>query len=95
MDKKVGAYEFKSVTPMPVQRREALSPIIYPEVLAAMKAVSITQEALAEILGFTPRTLRNKLTGRTPLSLDEAIAIRNNIAPGIDLETLFRREGKP
>lgn len=64
---------------------------IYSEVTEAMKAAGIRQEKLAAILGITPRSLRNKLTDRTPLTLDEAIAIRDSVAPGRDLEALFRK----
>lgn len=60
-----------------------------------MKAAGIQQGTLAAILGITPRSLRNKLAGKTPMTLDEAIAIRDSVAPGRDLEALFQKEGKP
>ena len=70
-----------------------LTAYIYPKVISAMKATGIRQEKLAENLGITPRSMRNKLTGKTPLTLDEAIAIRDSVAPGRDLEALFRKAG--
>lgn len=64
---------------------------VFLQVLAKMKAAHVSQEALAAKLRITPRSLRNKLQGKTPLTLDEAIAIRDSLSPEQELEVLFRK----
>lgn len=65
---------------------------VFLQVLAKMKAAHVSQETLAAKLRITPRSLRNKLKGKTPLTLDEAIAIRDSLSPGSGLEQFFGKE---
>lgn len=58
-----------------------------------MKERKITGRQLADVLGIEHRSVTNKMNGTTPITFDEAIAIRDFVQPGGDLETLFQRDG--
>lgn len=49
---------------------------------------------LASELGMSDKTLRNKLNGITDFTWNEALAIRNLINPGMDIEKLFEKTEK-
>lgn len=67
---------------------------IFPSLSEQMKAGRITGRQIADILHIDYRTVVNKMNGRTAITFDEAVAIRNYVQPGGDLETLFQRAGK-
>lgn len=56
---------------------------------ALMKQNRVTQAQLAQCTSKTERSIRNKLAGRQPFTLEEAIAIRNRFFPDEELEALF------
>ena len=49
---------------------------------------------LASELGMSVKTLRNKINGVTDFTWPEALAIRNKIRPGMDIEMLFEKVEK-
>lgn len=64
---------------------------VYTHLKDLMKQNRVTQAQLAQCTGKTERSIRNKLAGRQPFTLEEAIAIRNRFFPDEELEALFNR----
>lgn len=63
--------------------------IKYPNLRAEMARAGMTICSLSGALGMDRNRLSRKLSGRTPLSLDEAIRIRAAIHSTLTLEELF------
>ncbi len=57
-----------------------------------MLMVNITICQLAEKIGVTEKTLRNKINGVTDFTWPEVLKIRGVVAPHLRLEELFRRD---
>lgn len=68
-----------------IERRERM----YRNLLAEMVRRNITGKAVCEVAGFSSRTWLNKSKGITQFTLNEAIAIREQFFPDLDLEYLF------
>lgn len=58
---------------------------------AAMATKNISAKALAQVMGSTEKTARNKLDGITEFTFGEAMAISENLFPEYDLRYLFAR----
>lgn len=63
--------------------------IKYPNLRAEMAWAGITLCSLAGMLGMDRNRLSRKLSGRTSLSLEEAISIRDAICSRMSVEELF------
>lgn len=63
--------------------------IKYPNLRAEMAWAGITLCSLAGMLGMDRNRLSRKLSGRTSLSLEEAIRIRDAICSRLSVEELF------
>lgn len=59
--------------------------------MAEMARRDLTTDDLAKIIKINPRTVRNKLYGRTEFKWPEVIKIRDSIAPDKTLEELFEK----
>lgn len=59
---------------------------------AEMKRNGISNADLQVILSCSPKTFTNKLNASTPLSIWDAIKIRDTFFPSMDLEYLFAKE---
>lgn len=56
---------------------------------AEMVRFGVGVSDLQRILNCTDRTVRNKLSGVTEFSVNEAFAIRDSLFPGLRIEYLF------
>lgn len=65
--------------------------IAYPVLAGEIAKRGIKKVSIASGAGMTDRCLRNKLTGLTPFSLPEALAIKNRFFPDMDFEYLFSK----
>ena len=61
----------------------------YPEFERQLKERNITRHQVSKLLGISPYGLYKKLHGEAPLSLAEAIAIRDAYFPDENVEDLF------
>lgn len=64
---------------------------MYRNLMAEMVRRDLTADDLAKIIKINPRTVRNKLFGRTEFKWPEVIMIRDSIAPDKTLEELFEK----
>ncbi len=64
----------------------------YLILIGEMAKRSITIEAVSKLLGLHRNTISNKLNGKTPFSIDEAIEIKDAFFSDWKMEELFRRE---
>lgn len=62
---------------------------MYRELLGEMLKRGITRKELADKIGVSDKTIRNKICGRTDFSWSEIKAIRDIVAPDFGLEELF------
>lgn len=59
---------------------------------AEMARYGISAEDLARVTKKTPRSIRDKISGKRDFTLPEGAAIRDAFFPGMSLEYLFSRE---
>jgi predicted transcriptional regulator len=64
---------------------------MYRNLMAEMVRRNLTVDDLAKIIKIDPRTLRNRIYGRTDFKWPEVTKIRDNIAPDKTLEELFEK----
>ena len=62
--------------------------VIYPGLVLAMGDRGMTQADIARALGLTRKTIQKKLSGKSRLHVDEAVAIMG-LFPGWTLDDLF------
>lgn len=65
---------------------------MYPNLNAEMARRNITQADLAEKLDRTRATMSLKLSGKAPITLDEAFAIKEALRTRLTLDVLFATE---
>lgn len=65
---------------------------MYPNLRAEMKRKGITLAWLADQLGITIGTLSQKLTGKSPFTLNEAKKIKEILELDIPIEILFKED---
>ncbi len=58
---------------------------------AEMVRRNISAKDIAKVLGIGDRAARDRLAGRVQFSIDEALAVRNNFFPELDIDYLFMR----
>ena len=66
--------------------------VIYPRLREKMAETGCNTSVLSRRLCITRNSLWRKLEGTSRISLEDAIKIRNIVAPGEDLEKLFSNE---
>lgn len=66
--------------------------IVYPELEAGLAGKGIRKTEVCGLLHIMPRTLSNKLAGKSHFTVEEAIAIREQWFRDIPIETLFRKQ---
>lgn len=64
---------------------------MYPNVNAEMARRNMLQSDLADILGITRATMSLKLSGKAPISLDEAFQIKEALHTRLSLDVLFNK----
>lgn len=64
---------------------------MYLNLKTEMMKMGITIEEIASKLGLTRGTIFNKIEGKTPLTYDEAMAIKDQFFPYADLQWLFKK----
>lgn len=65
---------------------------MYRFLRAEMVKSNIPMYKLAQQIGVTEKTLRNKLNGKTDFTWQEALKIRRIVNPKMELEELFQTE---
>lgn len=64
---------------------------MYPNLAAELARKGLKQKDIAPILGIRPATLSSKLSGKSPLLLDEAFTIQKTFFPNSSLDYLFEK----
>lgn len=67
--------------------------IQYPVLAGKMAERGVTKKVAAEALNITPRSLKNKLTGRSEFTWNQVITLQSRFFPDVTKEALMRREG--
>ena len=57
---------------------------------AEMARNGVSAAAIQKVIGCSPRTVTNKMSGTTEFTVGEAMEIRNQLFPGLQLEYLFQ-----
>lgn len=65
---------------------------MFPNLDAEMARYRVSQGTLATAIGVKPYTMSLKLKGKAPITLSEAVKIRNTINKELSLEYLFATE---
>lgn len=66
--------------------------IVYPNLESAMQRSGIRKSDLSMLLNCDPKSLWNKLNGRSEFTINEAFLIRDTYFPNLSIEYLFRRK---
>lgn len=64
---------------------------VYPVLVGEIAKRGIKKNVIAQCIGASPRSLRNKLAGESEFTLPQAISIRNRFFPDMSVEDLFKR----
>lgn len=64
--------------------------VIFENVRMEMARKNLTILDVAQIIGMRRETLSRKLSGRSPLRIDEAFIIQQRCFPDTDVKTLFK-----
>lgn len=67
---------------------------MYRFLRAEMVKSDITISKLANQIGVTEKTLRNKINGETDFTWKEALKVRKIVSPKMGLEELFQTDGE-
>lgn len=62
---------------------------MFNNLIAEIARNKLTQNDLAKVLGVTPKTISNKINGKSDFTLTEINAIKNLLPSGLTLEYLF------
>lgn len=69
--------------------------VIYPTLAGEIAKRGIKKCVLASRAGMSDRVLRNKMAGKSPFSIQEALAIKNEFFPDFTVDDLFSQDGAP
>jgi len=62
---------------------------MFPNLKAEMARHNVRTKDIATVAGIAETSANNKIAGRTPFTLEEAIKIRDNLFPGMEIDYLF------
>ena len=62
--------------------------------LAVMARYKVTVSDIASLLKCSERTVKNKISGKTPFTYKEALSIRNIFFKKLDTEYLFEQDSQ-
>lgn len=65
---------------------------MYSNLRAELARKGLTTSDIADILGISKKSARNKLYGRSSFTIEEAFKLRDVIAPEMTLDKLFEKE---
>lgn len=65
---------------------------MFPNLRAEMAREGITSKKLSIVIGVSPKTLSNKLYGRSEFTLAEMLKIKSKLFPDMTLEYLFEQK---
>jgi transcriptional regulator with XRE-family HTH domain len=65
---------------------------MFSNLRAELARKGLTTTDIADILGISKKSARNKLYGRSSFSIEEAFKLRDEVAPGMALDELFKKE---
>lgn len=65
------------------------STIVFENLRAEMGRKNVTISEMAEKLGYNRDTLSRKLSGKSPINLDEAFAIQREFFDEVEVKVLF------
>lgn len=68
---------------------------MYQNLRAEMARKNLSKRDIAHRLNKKERVIRNRFSGRTPFTLPEAAAIRDQFFPGVSLDYLFQDGAAP
>lgn len=61
---------------------------------AEMTRYGVTVYDVQQVLGCSEKTVRNKINGDTEFTISEALKLKRNLFPSLDLDYLFAVEDK-
>jgi hypothetical protein len=64
---------------------------MYPNLRAEMARYGVKPRDLTKALSISPKSVSNKLVGRTDFRLDEVVSIRDTFFPTLKIDYLFRK----
>lgn len=62
---------------------------MYPNLKAEMARNGVTVKDIQKVIGKNEKTARNKMNGKTPITISEAFSIALNLFPGLTVDYLF------
>lgn len=65
---------------------------MYSNLRAELARKGLTTSDIADILGISKKSARNKLYGRSSFTIEEAFKLRDVVAPEMTLDKLFEKE---
>jgi len=65
---------------------------VYPNLEAEMARKGLKRKDLADVLNVRTATIYDKLNGKYPFTLNEAMKIRDNLFPDLTVDYLFSSE---
>jgi hypothetical protein len=68
---------------------------VYPILRANLKALGLTYRDVGALIGKHESTVGLMMTGRLSFRLDDAMTIRDFVAPGMTLDELFSSQSTP
>lgn len=66
--------------------------MIYPNLAGEIAKKGITKKSMAEQLGMQYKAFTNRMYGKTPLTFDDAVKIKNMFFPESSIEFLFEKK---
>ena len=64
---------------------------MFPNLAKELKNKGITYRAVADLIGCSEKSVRNKMSGTTDFTLNEVFLINENMFPEYELKYLFKR----
>lgn len=65
----------------------------YPNLAGEIARRGVKKVAISRHLGISYRSFSNKMNGRSPFTLNEAMSIQRQFFPSVDIDDLFATEG--
>lgn len=62
---------------------------MYPNLKAEMARNGVTVKDIQRVIGKNEKTSRNKMNGKTPITVSEAFSIALTLFPGLTVDYLF------